>query len=90
MDEMRDLFLSLPAGAQAHLRAAASHQKVVNVLKLARAAYPYVQTLEEAMGIAEFVANEALGYPEAYNQESPQCGASVLTDVPVSVSWATD
>jgi hypothetical protein len=90
MDEMRALFLSLPSAAQAHLRAAAGHQKTVNVPKLARAVYPYVQTLEEAMGVADFIANEALSYPEANKREAPRRSTSVRTDVPVSVSWASD
>lgn len=80
MDEVRALFLSLPPGAQAHLRAAASRQKPANLLKLARAVYPYVQTLAEATEIAEFLATEvANGQQPPCERNDAQRAASVGT-----------
>ena|ERR1035437_3276889 len=62
MDSARALFLSLPPSVQTHLRAAASLKEPVNLLNLSRAAYPSVQTLADAQDIAQFLANEELGY----------------------------
>ena len=73
MDEARALFLSLPPAAQTRLRAAVGRKESINLPKLARAAYPYVQTLADAQDIAEFLANEELGYLDCPAARVNQC-----------------
>jgi hypothetical protein len=60
MDQARALFLSLPSAAQTYVRAASGHKDSVDLRKVARAVYPYVQSLEDAQGIAQFLANEEI------------------------------
>jgi hypothetical protein len=61
MDEARALFLSLLPAAQTRLRAAAGHKESINLRKLTRAVYPYVQTLADAQNIADYLEDEADG-----------------------------
>jgi hypothetical protein len=86
MDEASTLFFSLPPAAQAHLRAAASHKDPLNLRKLTRAAYPYVQTLADAQGIAEFLANEPISNLETRERAQLQSAISIRPGVVVSVS----
>ena len=58
MDEARALFLSLPSATQVNVRAASGQKNSVDLRKVARAAYPHVQTLADAEGIAQFLACE--------------------------------
>ena len=81
MDEVRALFVSLPHDAQAHLRAEASRKKPINLLRLTRAVYPYVQTLAEAKEIAGFLAREASSDQEPSERRDAQRAASVGTGV---------
>ena len=59
MDDTLALFLSLPPGAQATLRAAISDAGPANLRSLARMVYPYVQTIAEAQSIGDMLAAEA-------------------------------
>ena len=85
MDEARTLFLSLPLAAQAYLRAA-SQMDPFNLHKLTRAAYPYVQTLADAQGIAEFLANEPVSNLEARERVQLQSSISIRPGVVISAS----
>lgn len=73
MDEARALFLSLPPTAQTDVRAASGQKDSVNLREAARAAYPYVQTLADAQGIAQFLASEELGILDCLVGRANQC-----------------
>jgi hypothetical protein len=73
MDEARALFLSLPSAAQTYVRAALGDKGSVNLRKVSRAVYPYVQSLEDAQGIAQFLAAEETAYLDCPVQPAKAC-----------------
>jgi hypothetical protein len=76
MDEARALFLSLPSAAQTDVRAASGQKDSVDLRKVARAAYPYVQTVADAHRIAQFLASEELGILDCPHRRAHQCALS--------------
>jgi hypothetical protein len=87
MHEARALLLSLPPAAQTYLRAAVGRKESVNLRKLTRAVYPYVQTLADAQAIADSLASDAVNnLLEVRQRAHPQSAASNRPEVPVSVS----
>jgi hypothetical protein len=62
MPDAHALFLSLPTSAQIDIWAAALQGTTIDMRKLTRAVYPYVQTLADARDIAYYLASEAEHY----------------------------
>jgi hypothetical protein len=76
MDEARALFLSLPSTAQTDVRTVRGQEDLVDLRKVARAAYPYVQTIADAHSIAQFLESEELDILNCPNRLVDECALS--------------